>query len=94
MENNFFSKDPELANLIAEAVGQAISNYRPIPRQEKEKVYKTRKEICEKLRISSPTLWKYSKSGEIPSVKIGGRVLYDVELVEQVLRTRNFKPKR
>ncbi len=29
------------------------------------------------LSICERTLWKYTKSGEIPCVRLGGRVLYD-----------------
>ena len=38
--------------------------------------YLTREEVCKILRISKPTLWKYTKQGLIPSYKMGSRVRY------------------
>jgi excisionase family DNA binding protein len=93
MKNFLIVNKSELSDLITEAVGNAISNFKPEIPQAKEKKYLTRQEVCEKLNISLPTLWKLTKNNEIQGCKIGGRVLYDLELVEQAVRIRNFKPK-
>lgn len=90
-----------LAKLITMVVENVVSNHLAIHHQEKEKepekkekIYKTRKQACEILNISAPTLWKYTKSGKIPSLKIEGRVLYDLEQINLSLKPRNFSPKK
>src|SRR5262245_54290829 len=36
----------------------------------------TRAETCRRLKIGSTTLWRLQVSGELPSVRIGARVLF------------------
>lgn len=42
-----------------------------------EKRYITVPEICHNLNISSTTLWRLRKKGEIPYIKAGNTVLFD-----------------
>ena len=41
------------------------------------------REAAEMLHVSERTLWKWTKEGRIPSVKIGRRILYSVEALRQ-----------
>ncbi len=38
-------------------------------------------ELCQKLHISSTTLWRLRKKGEIPFMKAGNTVLFDLDKV-------------
>jgi len=97
----------EFAKLLTKVVEKVVLDHLAIHHQEKEKevekepepekkekIYKTRKQTCEILNISAPTLWKLTKSGKIPSLKIEGRVLYDLEQIYLSLKPRNFSPKK
>lgn len=50
----------------------------------------SRKEVATLLQISLPTLNDWTKSGLLNSYRIGTRVLYKREEVEQSLTQRNF----
>lgn len=47
------------------------------------KIILTRFEAARALSISEATLDRHTKSGKIPHVRIGGRVLYPVTTLEQ-----------
>ena len=53
-------------------------------------VYLTRGEVATQLQISLPTLHNYTKEGLIKSYRIGGKVRYKAEDIEQALKERNF----
>jgi excisionase family DNA binding protein len=48
--------------------------------------YLTIDEVCKKMRITRPTLWAHTKRGNIPSYRIGGKVLYKYSEVENILK--------
>lgn len=48
--------------------------------------YLTRIETCEKLHISLPTLTRYSKLGIITARRIGNRILYSEEGLQNSMR--------
>ena len=57
--------------------------------------YYTRKELCEILHVTNPTVIEMVKRGEIREKKIGGRILYDVaEIDEAVKENKIFRYKR
>jgi excisionase family DNA binding protein len=59
-----------------------------------QSVYITRKEVIKTLKISLPTLDDYTKNGLLPSYKIGNRVLYKSEEIEQAIsRLQAYKYK-
>jgi len=60
------------------------------PPTPKEK-FLTRKEVAAKLRISLPTLGEYVKKGIIKSSKIGSRVLFEENDVNDAIRTIKTK---
>jgi len=67
-----------------------------LPRQKEDAVkYLTREEVAERLRISLPTLVKYTKLGLIQGYKLGTRVLYkEVEIDAVLQRKEPLKYKR
>ncbi len=50
----------------------------------------TRRETCELLHVSLPTLWKMTKQGEINAITIGRRVLYAESEVRRVLSENGY----
>ena len=58
----------ELKSIISEIVS---NEFKKIPPPVEEKRFITRKETAAILRISLPTLNEWSKSGKIPTYKIG-----------------------
>lgn len=57
--------------------------------------YLNRFEVAEVLKISLPTLNNWSKSGIIQSYRIGNRVLYKTDEIDQaVQKVKNLKYKR
>jgi excisionase family DNA binding protein len=53
-------------------------------------VYLTRGEVAKQLQISLPTLHSYVKQGFIKSFRIGGKVRFKLQDIEQALTERNF----
>jgi len=58
-------------------IEKSIKDLKPKPEAE----FLSRKEVCEKLKITEPTLWRLQKSGKIPFVKIGRRILFEKQAV-------------
>jgi len=52
--------------------------------------YLTRREVTQLLKISLPTLHRYTKDGVLRSYRIGGKVRYKQHEVETALKERNF----
>lgn len=53
--------------------------------------YLTRKDVSKLLHITLPTLHEWTKEGLIPSYRIGNRVLYRSNEVEESITLRKFK---
>ena len=51
----------------------------------------TRREVCELLRISPPTLLDWAKLGLVKSYRIGSRVLYKEREIDESLIHRKYK---
>lgn len=68
----------ELADAIAERVVERLASR---PR------YLGREDMAHELSVSVPTLDRWTKDGDIPSIKMAGRVLYCPEDVHDFLRT-------
>lgn len=51
--------------------------------------YITRKEVCEMLHISYPTLHRLVNRGVLPCMKIGRRSLFDLSVVRAAIVKRN-----
>ena len=48
-----------------------------------DKINLNAREAAQALNISERTLWTKTKSGDVPHLKIGGRTLYPVSLLEK-----------
>ena len=57
-------------------------------KESKKKTYLTRKQAKEKTKVSYPTLWKLDKSGELPALRIGGKVLYELGQLEDFIENK------
>lgn len=91
MENTVFTaiSFEEIQNKFAEIVEDKIKNLLTNNYKQEEnnsKQYATREEVSERLRISLPTLNTLTKQGTIKSYRIGRRVLYKWDEVENVLQ--------
>lgn len=71
----------DLKNIIIESVSQALNGPETAPAgtQPEQPEYLTRKQTADKLHISLGTLDTYTKLGILSAVKIGHRVLYRTE---------------
>lgn len=76
-----------IRKLIAERKDEVLQT-KYIPAQ-KETDYLTREQVSKRLKISLPTLSKYTNAGLIQSYKIGSRVLYKMEHIEEALQLVN-----
>ena len=57
--------------------------------------YYTRKELCEILHVTNPTVIEMVKRGEILEKKIGGRILYDAAEIDEAVKEKTvFRYKR
>lgn len=84
------SKD-DLSELIKSSVKEVLSKIkdeRP-PTQEIRNEYLTRKQTAEKLHISLTTLDTYTRNGFLDAVKLGHRVLYRSEDIENSIERVN-----
>lgn len=77
---------PQVEAWLRGIVSNEVSKVLQQKEQEKkpEKTY-SRDEVCERLKISKPTLWKKTKKGEIKATKIGRRVVYSESEVNRLL---------
>lgn len=73
-----------LATIIDERVEERIKQQSATSHPDKVQ-YLQRKDVCEILRISLPTLNDYTKEGYLSGYKIGNRVLYKQNEVEEAL---------
>jgi len=58
---------------------------------ENEKIVWTVDEAAEKLQISRPSAFRGIKSGEIPHIRIGRRILVPVAALEKMLESAGSK---
>lgn len=85
-----------LEKLIETSVKRALEeNYSPTISPSQTEKLLTRKEACEILKISGPTLSYYTNAGTIPYHKVGSRVRYKrseiLHLESPVYGSDNFK---
>lgn len=83
-----------LKELIRDVIREEVQIKKDEPIQTEMKFY-SRKEVCSLLKLSLPTLSEYTKEGHIQAVRIGGRVLYSEQAVQDALQAvPNLKFKR
>ena len=82
---------------MIEMLKSVVTELNPIKPEKTEEgaKYDTRKEVCAALKISLPTLNRLSKNGTLRAYRIGGRVLYRKDEINQALTAiPNIKYKR
>lgn len=72
----------QMHDLLLEVVKEAIKSIKPLKEETK---YLTRLEVCAALKLSLPTLSRYSALGLIPAKRIGNRILYEQTDIENAL---------
>ena len=85
----------ELKNLFREIIEEKLKLESNPKESKKGLAYLNRFEVAKILKISLPTLNNWSKAGTIQSYRIGNRILYKSDEIEQAVQTvRNLKYKR
>lgn len=82
----------ELANLIREVLQSELASLKPVQESTSIKFF-TRKEVAKILDVSLPTLNEWTKDGIIKAHRIGSRVRYkeeDVNNALQEVKTRKY----
>lgn len=79
-----------IADKVAERVLSALSGP-----NDKEPRYYSRKETARILSMTLPTLARITKDGLITAKKVGNRILYEAEAIDEAVKERKtFKYKR
>jgi len=78
--------EEELQNLVAKTIRQELEDFTPKPVTKEPTKFNTRKETADRLHISLPTLNEYTKKGIITGQRIGSRVLYSEEAIQEALK--------
>lgn len=78
-----------LAEIVKNAVSSELERFSDLFKKSDSTLeYLTRDEVCKRLKISKGTLNNRSRSGELPSHKVGRRVLYKNCEVEKYLNNQ------
>ena len=84
----------DFQTIIGDIVRDELKQFKPEPPQPPDNEYATRREVCNRLKISLATLHFYTKDGTLKGYRIGGRVLYKwVEVEQSVKRIETIKYK-
>jgi excisionase family DNA binding protein len=85
----------DLKKLFKEVLEESFKQNSNKKEEPNRKPYLNRFEVAELLKISLPTLNNWSKSGIIQSYRIGNRILYKTEEIDQAIQAvKNLKYKR
>jgi len=85
----------DLKRLLKEVIEENFNKNKRSKEEVKSQSYLTRFEVAEMLKISLPTLNNWSKSGIIQAYRIGNRVLYKPNEIDQAVQmVKNLKYKR
>lgn len=77
----------ELEILLVRVVNDQLKEFFNTQPTDKKEVLLTRDEACSLLKISSTSLWKWTKNGKINAYSLGNCVYYKkAELIESVKR--------
>ena len=80
-----------LINIIVERVSERVLS----DTKKKEPKFYSRKETAQLLHVTLPTLARFTKDGLITAKKVGNRILYDAEAIDEAVReNRIFKYRR
>jgi excisionase family DNA binding protein len=85
----------DLKKLFREVLEENNNKNSSSKEEAKSQPYLNRFEVAELLKISLPTLNNWSKSGIIQSYRIGNRILYKADEIDQAIKVvKNLKYKR
>jgi len=78
-----------MAQVAEDAATRALQKYTasvslPAPEATKADRYLTKKEVCEMLGVTLPTLYRWDKSGYLPGIRFGRKVRYRLSEVELI----------
>jgi excisionase family DNA binding protein len=80
---------------LAETIADKVVAARIKEEDSNKPKYYTRKELCEILHVTNPTVIEMVKRGEIREKKIGGRILYDAAEIDEAVKEKTiFRYKR
>ena len=83
----------DLLENIGKIIDQKLQNIQGVNINDQK--YLSRTEVCELLKVSLPTLNEWTKLGRLKSYKIGNRVLYKKnEIEESINKVETFRHKR
>lgn len=80
----------ELLSRIENIIEKKLEEKLALLKPSKEWRYMSRKEVAELLKISLPTVHTWMKEGLIPSYRIGNRILFKSNEVENSIKKRRF----
>jgi excisionase family DNA binding protein len=81
----------EFLRMIDQAIDRKFGGMQKPPMESHKNLYYSRKEVARMLQISLPTLNDWTKLGWLKSYKIGNRVLYKREEVEEAVTHSSIK---
>lgn len=84
----------DLTAIFGQIVRDELKQFNPIQPTPANGEYITRRDICDRLKISFATLHTYTKDGTLKGYRIGGRILYKLVEVEQsiqAIQTTKYK---
>lgn len=85
----------DLLERFEQIIDQKIRDFQPTQNKAEQTEFITRQEVAELLKITLPTLHEWTKLGWLQSYKLGNRVLYKKQEVEQALhKVGSFKFKK
>lgn len=85
----------DLKKLFREVLKENLKQESSPKESTKRIAYLNRFEVADLLKISLPTLNNWSKSGIVQSYRIGNRILYKAEEIDQAIKAvKNLKYKR
>jgi len=99
MENIILHSTPlkDFQTIIGDIIEDKLRQFKPEQPKPINNEYATRRDVCERLKISLATLHYYTKDGTLKGYRIGGRVLYKLAEIEQAVKqieTVKYKHRR
>lgn len=75
----------DLKQSIQEVVNESIERYFATKQEDK---FLTISQVAKRLNVSKPTLWRWDKEGVLKKVKIGNKVFYSLNNVNEIMEGR------
>ena len=73
---------PEFKGAITTAVRTALNEHHP---KKEQPIFYSEREACDILHISKPTAYKYRKMGILTASKVGSRLLFTEENIQNAI---------